>query len=226
MVKKILELKNVTKVYKLGNSLIYALKNISFSLNEQEFVSVIGPSGSGKSTLLNLIGALDTPTEGEIILDGIKLSELSENQLTKIRRYKIGFIFQFFNLIPVLTAYENIDLPLMAAGIKKSERKKRVIDLLRIVGLEDRKDHLPEELSGGEQQRVAIARALANNPTIILADEPTGNLDSATGMEIIKYLKSLKKTTIIVTHDPEVAQMTEKIIHLKDGLINKIEVNK
>ena len=221
--KYVLEVKNVSKFYRLGKINVEALKNVSFSLENGEFISIMGPSGSGKTTLLNLIGALDKPTVGSVFLDGIDISTMNENNLTKIRRDKIGFIFQFYNLIPVLSAMENIDLPMMAAGIKKKARKIRVLELLNAVGLGSRSGHRPEELSGGERQRVSIARALANFPTIILADEPTGDLDTTTGGEIIRYLKNLCQTTIIVTHDPEIARSTNKIIHLKDGSIEKIE---
>ncbi|MHA1270209.1 MAG: ABC transporter ATP-binding protein [Candidatus Helarchaeota archaeon] len=223
MKNKILELKNVSKEYKLGKIIIKALDNISFSLEEGEFISIVGPSGSGKTTLLNLIGGLDKPTSGTILLNGIDLCKMSERQLTKIRREKIGFVFQFYNLIPVLTAIENIDLPMMAASRKKKERKQRALELLKIVGLEERRNHRPEEMSGGERQRVAIARALANSPSMILADEPTGDLDTTTGEEIIKFLKNLHVTTLIVTHDPLVAKTTNKIIYLKDGKIERIE---
>jgi len=223
MKDKILEVRHVSKEYKLGKIKVKALNDVSFSLERGELISIVGPSGSGKTTLINLIGALDKPTSGSIYIEGTEISSLNEKQLTKIRRDKIGFIFQFYNLIPVLSAFENVDLPMMAASIKKKERNKRALELLQIVGLTNRKNHRPEELSGGERQRVAIARSLANNPSIILADEPTGDLDTKTGEEIINYIKNLNVSTIIVTHDPVVAMATSKIIYLKDGSIEKIE---
>ncbi|MFX1296993.1 MAG: ABC transporter ATP-binding protein [Promethearchaeota archaeon] len=223
----IVELENVTRIYQLGKLNVSAIKNINLQITPGEFLSIMGPSGSGKTTLLNLIGALDTPTEGRVLIEENDISQMNDAQLTNIRRNKIGFIFQFYNLIPVLNALENVELPMMAANIPRKERLQRASELLKIVGLGDRLHHRPEELSGGERQRVAIARALSNNPSIILGDEPTGDLDTDTGIEIMQYLKKLnknqKKSILIVTHDPVVANMTNKIIYLKDGSIEKIE---
>ncbi|HUX98594.1 MAG TPA: ABC transporter ATP-binding protein [Candidatus Deferrimicrobium sp.] len=224
----VVELENVSRIYQLGKLNVTAIRDISLKINSGEFLAIMGPSGSGKSTLLNLIGALDTPTSGRILIENEDISKMNDTQLTKIRRSKIGFIFQFYNLIPVLNALENVELPMMAAGISRKNRLQHAESLLSIVGLGDRLKHRPEELSGGERQRVAIARSLANNPSIILGDEPTGDLDTETGMEIMQYLKNLNqtqktKTFIIVTHNPLIANMTNKIIYLKDGMIEKIE---
>ncbi|MHA1131657.1 MAG: ABC transporter ATP-binding protein [Candidatus Helarchaeota archaeon] len=222
------ELENVTRIYELGKLRVTAIKNIDLQIKAGEFISIMGPSGSGKTTLLNLIGALDTPSEGHVLIDGHDISTMNDAELTNIRRNKIGFIFQFYNLIPVLNALENVELPLLAAKISRKPRLRHTKYLLKILGLENRMRHRPEELSGGERQRVAIARALANNPSIILGDELTGDLDTETGSEIMHYLRKLNlnqrdKTFIIVTHDPMVANMTDKIIYLKDGRIEKIE---
>ncbi|MHA1143719.1 MAG: ABC transporter ATP-binding protein [Candidatus Helarchaeota archaeon] len=222
--KEILRLENVYKTYKLGKTEVNALNGISLTIQKGELVSIMGPSGSGKTTLLNLIGALDSPTKGKIFINEKDISKMNDRALTRLRRHEIGFIFQFYNLIPVLTAYENVELPLIAAGIKKKERKQRVLDLLTKVKLADRLKHKPEELSGGQQQRVAIARALVNRPSIVLADELTGDLDSKTGEEIMSYLISLnkleKQTFIIVTHDMNIARKTSKIYQIKDGKIS------
>jgi len=183
----------------------------------------VGPSGSGKTTLLNLIGALDKPSQGKVFIEDKDLTTLREGQLTELRRHKIGFVFQFYNLVPVLTAFENVELPMLIAGVPKKEREKRVRHLLEMVGLSDRMGHRPDELSGGEQQRVAIARALANNPSIVLADEPTGDLDTKTGKEVIGALRELAKqagvTVVVVTHDPVVAEMADRILMMRDGQI-------
>jgi len=224
----VLELMNVTRTYQLGKLKVTAIKNITLQIKAGEFLSIMGPSGSGKTTLLNLIGALDTPSEGCVLIEGNDISKMNDAQLTKIRRHKIGFIFQFYNLIPVLNALENVELPMIAAKIPRKNRERHAKYLLSILGLEKRLHHRPEELSGGERQRVAIARSLANNPSIILGDEPTGDLDTETGIEIIQFLKKLNqeqksKTFIIVTHNPLIANMTNKIIYLKDGAIEKIE---
>ena len=219
----LIELKNVSKVYKMEKVEVPALKGINMKIKRGEFVSVIGPSGSGKSTLLHIIGCLDRPTKGEVILDGIDVSKLSDNELSRIRARKIGFVFQFFNLYPTLTALENVELPMMIVEKDKSERKKRARELLKIVGLEKRAEHLPSQLSGGERQRVAIARALANDPPLILADEPTGNLDSKSGKEIVSLLDKLQeeegKTIVMVTHMLDIAKFAERFIYLKDGKI-------
>ncbi|MEW5759180.1 MAG: ABC transporter ATP-binding protein [Candidatus Thermoplasmatota archaeon] len=219
----IIELENVTKTYKLGVTKIVALDNINLKIEEGEFLSVMGPSGCGKSTLLNIIGCIDTPTSGRVFLKGRDVSKLSEKELTKIRLRNIGFIFQQFYLIPTLTAFENVELPMKEAGVGKGERRERTISLLEKVGLKDRQKHHPNQLSGGEQQRVAIARAIANNPSILLADEPTGEVDSETCKKIIDLLRVLndenKITILIVTHDPKVANETRRKITLLDGRI-------
>ena len=210
------------KSYKLGKKSVKALNGISLNVDRGAFISIMGPSGSGKTTLLNLIGALDVPTHGEIYINGYNLSSLKDAELTHLRRFEIGFIFQFYNLIPVLTCFENIELPLISAGVKKNERKKRVEELIHKVELEKYMDHKPNELSGGQQQRVAIARALVNRPSLILADELTGNLDTKTGKKIINYLKSIneseKQTVIIVTHNSNVANKTNRIYQILDGI--------
>jgi putative ABC transport system ATP-binding protein len=219
----------VEKTYKLGENQVNALKGINLELKKGEFVAFIGPSGSGKTTLLNLIGVLDRPTKGKIFVDGIDLTVLKEKDLTQLRRKTIGFIFQFYNLIPVLSAYENVELPMLIAGVPKEDREIRANELLKMVGLADRINHRPDELSGGEQQRVAIVRALANKPSIVLADEPTGDLDSKTGKDIVQALKALSNregaTVIIVTHDPTVAAMASKVYEMRDGAIIKEHIN-
>ncbi|MEM5811227.1 MAG: ABC transporter ATP-binding protein [Candidatus Aenigmatarchaeota archaeon] len=223
--KNIIELENVTKIYQLGLTQVVALNKINLKIKRNELVSIMGPSGSGKSTLLHLIGALDKPTYGKVYIDGIDLSNLTDDEMSKIRLEKIGFVFQFFNLYPTLTALENIELPMIIGERNKKERRKRAIELLESVGLKNKANHYPSQLSGGERQRVAIARALANDPPIILADEPTGNLDSKSGEEIIKLLSNLhennEKTIVLVTHNKNIAKYSERIIYLKDG---KIEV--
>ncbi|MEM5829720.1 MAG: ABC transporter ATP-binding protein [Candidatus Aenigmatarchaeota archaeon] len=219
-----IELRQVSKVYKMDEVEVIALKEINLKIMEKEFVAIIGPSGSGKSTLLHLMGLLDKPTTGKIFLDGIDVSKLNDKQLAKLRGEKIGFVFQFFNLYPTLTALENVKLPMTIAKKDKKESEKRAIELLKKVGLEKRANHLPSQLSGGERQRVAIARALANNPSLILADEPTGNLDSKTGEEIMKIFDKLQeegKTVVVVTHEINIAKYAERLIYLKDGRIIK-----
>ncbi len=220
----------VEKTYKLGENEVHALKGINLELNKGEFVAFMGPSGSGKTTLLNLIGVLDKPSKGKIYIDGVDLTILKERQLTKLRRSTIGFIFQFYNLIPVLSAFENVELPMLIAGVPAKEREKRAKELLKMVGLGERLHHRPDELSGGEQQRVAIVRALANKPSIVLADEPTGDLDSKTGKEVVQALRDLSNhegaTVIVVTHDPTVATMATRVFEMRDGLIIKDHKNK
>lgn len=217
----VLETHEVKKYYKMGNVTVKALRGISLKIKQGEFVSIIGPSGSGKSTLLNLLGCLDRPTEGGVMLDGTDVSNMNEGQLTDIRCRKIGFVFQKFYLLPFLTALENVELQARLAGIKDS--RKNAEQALRLVGLEQRMGHMPKELSGGEQQRVAIARALVKSPKLLLADEPTGNLDTATGSEVMDALKKLNKrgmTVLMVTHNPELAAQTDRIIKMKDGLLD------
>ncbi|MGD0203817.1 MAG: ATP-binding cassette domain-containing protein [Candidatus Bathyarchaeia archaeon] len=223
--KPVLQLENLSKTYTLGKHDVPALSNLNLTVNAGEFVAIMGPSGSGKTTLLNVIGCIDKPTKGKVLLDGIDASALPENQLYKIRRDKMGFVFQTFNLLPYLNARENVELPMEGRGKSKSEQKKRASELLAMVGLSGREEHRPQRLSAGEQQRVAIARALANNPAIILADEPTGNLDSQNKQGIIKLLANLNltqgTTIIMVTHDSQAARNTERMLLLKDGKIVK-----
>jgi len=233
-VKPVLKLENLSKTYTLGKRDVPALSNLNLTVNAGEFVAIMGPSGSGKTTLLNVIGCIDKPTSGKVLLDGIDATQLPENQLYKIRRDKMGFIFQTFNLLPYLNARENVELPMEGRGKSKIEQRKRASELLALVGLSGREEHRPQRLSAGEQQRVAIARALANDPAIILADEPTGNLDSQNKQGIIKLLANLNltqgTTIIMVTHDSQAARNTERMLLLKDGKIVKemqgIHVNK
>lgn len=217
-----IDLKNITKTYDMGSVQVQVLRGISLYVDEGEFISIIGPSGSGKSTLMNMIGCLDVPTTGEYYLDGKEISTYNEKQLSKIRNQKIGFIFQKFNLLPKLSAFENVELPLIYRNMNNKERKKRSIEALEKVGLSDRMNHKPTELSGGQQQRVAIARALAGDPPVLLADEPTGNLDSKSGsdvMNIIRQLSSEGKTIVLITHDNEIARAAQRTITIKDGLL-------
>ena len=217
----VIKLKDVTKVYKMGTVEVHALRGISLEVHRGEFLSIMGPSGSGKSTLMNIMGALDVPTSGEYYLEGVNVGDLSDDELAEIRNRKIGFVFQNFNLLPRTSALANVELPLIYAGAR--DRRQRALEALKLVGLEDRVHHRPNELSGGQQQRVAIARALINNPSIILADEPTGNLDSKSGAEIMRIFQDLNEqqgiTVIFVTHEPEIAQHTRRIIRLRDGLV-------
>ena len=218
----IITVDNVNKTYKNGSLELQVLKNISFKVDKGEFLAIMGSSGSGKSTMMNILGCLDNQYEGRYILDGIDISKSTENELSEIRNKKIGFIFQSFNLLPRLTALENVELPLVYSSIPKEERHKRANELLEMVGLKDRTHHRPNELSGGQRQRVAIARALVNNPSIILADEPTGNLDSKSEGEIIEILQKLNKmgkTIVIVTHEPSIGEIAERKIVFKDGEI-------
>lgn len=221
MSKPIVETENLVKVYKHGKIEVHALRGITVKIPNGKIIGLVGPSGSGKTTLLNIIGGLDMPTKGKIYVEGIDLTKLSEKRLAEYRLNKIGFVFQLLNLIPVLTALENVEVPMILAKMPKEERRKRAIELLKMVGLEDRMYHKPDEMSGGEQQRVAIARALANNPSIVLADEPTGNVDTDTTIKImetiVKLNRSLGKTFIIATHDPIVKERCEKIYNIRDG---------
>jgi len=224
--KILIELKNVQKHYQMGEVLVKAVDGISIQVEEGSFVAIMGPSGSGKSTSMNLVGSLDTPTKGSIFLDGEDISTFSESDLAQVRGRKIGFIFQSFNLISNLTAKENIMIPMVFQGIDFEDRKERAEKLLKMVDLGDRMDHFPSELSGGQRQRVAIARSLANDPEVILADEPTGNLDTKTGEIVLNFLKKLNcegRTIIMVTHDPNLAQEYADIVYwLKDGKVDRI----
>lgn len=225
----IVEVKNITRIYQMGEVKVEALRGIDLTLEQNEFVAVMGASGSGKSTLMNILGCLDRSTSGSYTLGGEDVSKLTDDELSDIRCRKIGFIFQSYNLIAQLTVEENIEVPLFYQGWAENESKKKAGELATKVGLKERLRHRPFELSGGEQQRVAIARALANDPLIILADEPTGNLDSETGLEILSLLEDLHKqgkTIVMVTHDDNVASVTEKIIHMNDGVIVRSETVK
>lgn len=222
--KTIIELNNVWKTYEMGEITVNALRGLNVQIFKGEFVAIAGPSGSGKSTAMNMVGCLDVPSKGVIKLDGKNISEMSESQLAQIRGRKIGFVFQQFNLIQSMTALENVMLPMTFQNKNPAERRKKAIALLKLVNLEDRADHKPSEMSGGQQQRVAIARSLANEPEVILADEPTGNLDTETGDMIMDFLRTLHKkgtTIVMVTHDPEKARYAERIVHIKDGIAVK-----
>ncbi len=218
---------DLKKTYILGEVKVEALRGINMEIKRGEMVAIQGPSGCGKTTLLNIIGSLDCPTSGKILLEGREISVANERELTEIRRKSVGFVFQFYNLLPVLTALENVELPMLIAGISKEKRNQRALDLLEKMALLDRKDHKPDELSGGERQRVAIARALANNPSILLADEPTGDLDTETGLEVLALLKEINKTEnqtlVLVSHDSNIAKNTNRIFHIRDGIISSVE---
>lgn len=219
--------KNLWKIYVLGKQEVKALQGISLTVFPNELLSIMGPSGSGKSTLMNLLGCLDTPTKGDYYLKGKLVSSMSENELAYIRNREIGFVFQVFNLLPRATAFHNVELPLVYKGTKKKEREEKVMQALKMVEMTERMNHRPSELSGGERQRVAIARALVSEPSIILADEPTGNLDSRTGKEILNLFRKLHSqgnTIIIVTHDRDIAAQSNRIIHLRDGKIEQEEL--
>ena len=222
-----IDLKEISKVYLVGDERVQALNHANMHISKGEFVAIIGPSGSGKSTLMNIIGCLDIADAGLYMLDNIPIEDYTENELAKIRNEKIGFVFQSFNLIPKLTAEENVELPLIYQGIKREERKARVQEAIERVGLEKRAKHLPTELSGGQQQRVAIARAIVTKPSLILADEPTGNLDSKTGeeiMEIFRELHAQGNTIVLITHDDEVAKQAPRNIHIRDGKVSEVRV--
>ena len=225
MSETVLKLENLSKTYSLGKSNIQALSNLNLQVNKGEFTAIMGPSGSGKTTLLNVLGCLDKPTGGRVLLDNVDITNMPEKELYKIRRGKIGFVFQTFNLLPYLNARENVELPMEGTKIPKNERKQRASELLGMVGLSGREEHRPQRLSAGEQQRVAIERALANDPAIILADEPTGNLDSKNKYEIVRLLANLNinqgTTIIMVTHDSHIASQTERLLFLIDGKITK-----
>jgi|SRR5690554_183409 len=229
MAKVIIEVENLVRNFKLGKQTIHVLKNLNFKVNKNEYLALMGPSGSGKSTLMNLLGCLDTPTSGKYVLNNKDVSKLSDNELAEIRNKEIGFVFQTFNLLPRATALDNVALPLVYAGFSKTAREERAKEVLEQVGLSDRIYHKPNELSGGQRQRVAVARALVNNPSIILADEPTGNLDSTTSHEIMGLFDEIHKngnTIILVTHEEDIALHSHRIIRLKDGEIEKDEENK
>lgn len=215
-------MKSIKKIYSTGKVEVEALRRIDLEVGKNEFISIMGPSGSGKSTLMNIMGCLDTPTSGEYLLGGEKVQNLNPNQLAEIRNKKIGFVFQNFNLLPYATALENVEVPLIFKGVSSKKRKRRAEELLNQVGLKDRMDHKPTELSGGEMQRVSIARALACEPSLILADEPTGNLDSISGGEIVDLFENLWKqgnTIVVITHDNEISRRTQRIIKLRDGMV-------
>jgi putative ABC transport system ATP-binding protein len=217
-----IELKNVKKKYVMGETIVMALNGIDISISEGEFVSIVGPSGSGKSTLMNVIGCLDVVSEGDYVLNQIPIKDYGQDALADIRNRQIGFIFQQFNLLPSFTALENVMIPMTYAKMPKAQREQKALELLTLVGLGDRVHHKPTELSGGQQQRVSIARALSNDPAIILADEPTGALDSQTGLDVLKQLRKLNetgKTVVIITHDLDIAEMTDRKIILKDGKV-------
>lgn len=218
----LLQLEGIRRVYRTGTELVEALKSIDLEIEKGEYVALMGPSGSGKSTLMNVLGCLDTPSSGTYLLNNKKVSEMSDNELAEIRNKEIGFVFQSFNLMPRLSAQENVALTLVYAGVSKEERMKRAAEVLKQVGLEDRMLHRPNELSGGQRQRVAVARSLVNRPSIILADEPTGNLDTKTSEEIMELFEEIHKqgnTVILVTHEEDIAQRAKRIIRLRDGLV-------
>jgi putative ABC transport system ATP-binding protein len=228
MSKKIIHLEDITKNYRVGTQIVHALRSVSLNIYKGEYVAIMGASGSGKSTLMNIIGCLDTPSGGTYILNERDVSQLSDNQLAEIRNAEIGFVFQVFNLLPRSTALENVMLPMVYAGVRKHDRKSRASNTLTDVGLSDRMDHKPNELSGGQRQRVAIARALVNNPSILLADEPTGNLDSRISEEIMKLFADIHRqgnTLVMVTHEHDIAMHAHRIVKLKDGEIESDELN-
>ena len=223
----IIRMENLGKIYRTGKIEVEALKNVNVKIEKGEFVSIMGPSGSGKSTLMNIIGCLDRSTSGFYELDSVNISSLDDIELAKIRNIKIGFVFQSFNLLPRISALQNVELPMIYAGLGKKERRKKAIDALERVSLADRMDHKPNELSGGQKQRVAIARALVNNPAIILADEPTGNLDTVSGEDIMAVFQELNRegvTIVLVTHEPEIAQHTRRIVKFRDGMLTTDEL--
>jgi len=223
----VISIKNVKRRYKMGNEEVWALAGVSLDIARGEYLSIMGPSGSGKSTLFNMIGGLDIPTEGEVLIDGLRLDQMTQKQIAYVRCKKIGFIFQTFNLIQVMTALDNVMLPIIFSGVSDEEAKERAITILDKVGLQGRYNHLPSQLSGGQQQRVAVARALANTPSILLADEPTGNLDLKTGEELINTLKTLKDqmgvTIITATHDHKMLAASDRVIYLEDGKVIDIK---
>ncbi len=220
--ENIITLRNITKHYQVGTQVVKALRGVDIDIRKGEYVAIMGPSGSGKSTLMNVLGALDTPTDGDYFLNGTNVSQLSDEQLAQIRNREIVFVFQTFNLLPRYNALENVMLPLIYGGTPKADRKVRALEVIENVGLSDRYKHKPNELSGGQRQRVAVARALVNNPSIILADEPTGNLDSKTSVDIMRLIEKIHSegnTIIVVTHEEDIASMAQRIIRLRDGLV-------
>ena len=222
-----IELRDVSKIYQIGDERVHALDHANLHVYPKEFVSIIGPSGSGKSTLMNIVGCLDVADAGEYLLDGMPIEAYTENELAEIRNRKIGFVFQSFNLIPKMTAEENVELPLIYQRVKKSERQERVRRALERVGLQNRARHLPTELSGGQQQRVAVARALVTEPSLILADEPTGNLDSKTSREILQMFQELHEqgnTIVLITHDNDIARQARRIVHILDGKLTEMKL--
>ncbi len=224
----LIDIGNIAKIYEMGVEKVYALRDVSLKIYQNEYVAIMGPSGSGKSTLMNVLGCLDTPTHGRYFFNGEDVNEMDDNDLAEIRNKQIGFVFQTFNLLPRATAQKNVELPLVYAGYSASKRADMAHKTLEDVGLKDRTDHKPSELSGGQRQRVAVARALVTNPAIILADEPTGNLDTKTGVEIMSLFNDLWKkgnTIIVVTHEEEVARHANRIIRLRDGLVERDEIN-
>jgi len=227
-VEKIIELIEIAKTYRMGTEVIHALRSVNATINKNEYVALMGPSGSGKSTLMNVLGCLDTPSSGKYILNGIEVEKMLDNDLAEVRNKQIGFVFQTFNLLPRSTALDNVMLPMIYAGLSKEERNQRAIEVLEQVGLKERMQHKPNELSGGQRQRVAIARALVNRPAIILADEPTGNLDSKTSVEIMSLFEDIHKkgnTIILVTHEEDIARYAHRIVRLKDGAVESDEIN-
>lgn len=228
MAKEIIRIEEVYKIYQIGNQVVRALNGVSTSINSNEYVALMGPSGSGKSTLMNVLGCLDVPTKGDYFLNGANVSHLIDDQLAEIRNKEIGFVFQTFNLLPRYSTLDNVALPLVYSGIPKKRRNERAAEVLELVGLADRMNHKPNELSGGQRQRVAVARALVNNPSIILADEPTGNLDSKTSYEIMNLFNEIhakNNTVILVTHEEDIAKYAHRIIRMRDGKIEKDERN-
>ncbi len=229
MSNNVIQTNDIKKIYSMGQQKVYAIRSISLSIKQNEYVALMGPSGSGKSTLMNIIGCLDTPTSGEYFLEGENVSNLSGAELAHVRNKKIGFVFQTFNLLPRLSSLDNVALPLIYAGLSKSKRLEMAEKALNTVGLKERMEHRPNELSGGQRQRVAIARAIVNNPSIILADEPTGNLDTKTSIEIMDIFKDIHEagnTVILVTHEPDISEYAKRVIRLRDGLIESDILNR
>lgn len=229
MSDNVIELYQIRRVFQMGTTLVEALKKIDLTIARNEYTALMGPSGSGKSTLMNILGCLDTPTSGTYILNGKDVSKMDDDQLARIRNKEIGFVFQTFNLLPRITALENVSQPLIYAGVSRAERLERAREVLEKVGLADRMDHKPNQLSGGQRQRVAIARALVNNPSIILADEPTGNLDTKTSYDIMELFDEIHRqgnTVILVTHEEDIARHARRIVRLRDGVIERAEVSK